>query len=45
MRTTAAAAAWILAAGSLMAAVPAVALFMWLQKYIVNGLTQGAVKG
>jgi arabinogalactan oligomer/maltooligosaccharide transport system permease protein len=33
------------AAGSLLAAVPAVALFMWLQKYIVGGLTQGAVKG
>ena len=33
------------AAGSLMAALPAALLFMWLQKYIVNGLTQGAVKG
>jgi arabinogalactan oligomer/maltooligosaccharide transport system permease protein len=33
------------AAGSLMAALPAAALFMWLQRYIVNGLTQGAVKG
>ena len=33
------------AAGSLMAAIPAAALFMWLQRYIVSGLTQGAVKG
>ncbi len=33
------------AAGSLMAAVPAALLFMWLQKYIISGLTQGSVKG
>jgi arabinogalactan oligomer / maltooligosaccharide transport system permease protein len=33
------------AAGSLIAAVPMVALFLLLQKYIVGGLTQGAVKG
>jgi arabinogalactan oligomer/maltooligosaccharide transport system permease protein len=33
------------AAGSLIAAAPAMALFMWLQRYIVSGLTQGAVKG
>jgi ABC-type maltose transport system permease subunit len=28
-----------------MAAIPAVALFAWLQRYIVSGLAQGAVKG
>jgi arabinogalactan oligomer/maltooligosaccharide transport system permease protein len=33
------------AAGTLLAAVPAAALFMSLQKWIVGGLTQGAVKG
>jgi arabinogalactan oligomer / maltooligosaccharide transport system permease protein len=33
------------AAACLIAAVPAAALFMSLQKWIVNGLTQGAVKG
>jgi arabinogalactan oligomer/maltooligosaccharide transport system permease protein len=33
------------AAGSLMAIVPVVVLFMVLQKWIVNGLTAGAVKG
>lgn len=33
------------AAAALMAAIPAVALFAWLQKFIVSGLAQGAVKG
>jgi arabinogalactan oligomer/maltooligosaccharide transport system permease protein len=33
------------AAGTLLAAIPAAALFMSLQKWIVSGLTQGAVKG
>jgi arabinogalactan oligomer / maltooligosaccharide transport system permease protein len=33
------------AAGSLMAIVPVVVLFFVLQKWIVNGLTAGAVKG
>ena len=33
------------AAGSLIAAIPLVALFLSLQKYIVGGLTAGAVKG
>ena len=33
------------AAGSLMALVPVVVLFLILQKWIVNGLTAGAVKG
>lgn len=33
------------AAGALMAGVPVVILFLFLQKYIVSGLTQGAVKG
>jgi arabinogalactan oligomer / maltooligosaccharide transport system permease protein len=33
------------AAGCLIAAIPAAALFMSLQKWLVGGLTQGAVKG
>ncbi len=33
------------AAAALMAAVPAALLFAWLQRYIVSGLAQGAVKG
>jgi arabinogalactan oligomer/maltooligosaccharide transport system permease protein len=33
------------AAGSLMAMIPLTALFLFLQKWIVNGLTAGAVKG
>jgi arabinogalactan oligomer/maltooligosaccharide transport system permease protein len=33
------------AAAALMAAIPAVALFAWLQRFIVSGLAQGAVKG
>jgi len=33
------------AAGALLAAIPVAVLFMALQKYIVGGLTQGAVKG
>jgi arabinogalactan oligomer/maltooligosaccharide transport system permease protein len=33
------------AAGTLLAAIPAAALFLSLQKWIVGGLTQGAVKG
>ena len=33
------------AAGSVMAGVPVVLLFLFLQKYIVSGLTAGAVKG
>ncbi len=33
------------AAGCLIAAVPAAALFMSLQKFMVSGLTQGSVKG
>jgi arabinogalactan oligomer/maltooligosaccharide transport system permease protein len=28
-----------------LAAIPIVALFLYLQKYIVSGLTGGAVKG
>jgi arabinogalactan oligomer/maltooligosaccharide transport system permease protein len=32
-------------AGSLIASVPVVIIFMLLQKYIVNGLTAGSVKG
>jgi arabinogalactan oligomer/maltooligosaccharide transport system permease protein len=33
------------AAGVLLAAIPVVLLFMGLQKFIVQGLTQGSVKG
>jgi len=33
------------AAGSLMAMIPVTALFLFLQKWIVGGLTSGAVKG
>jgi arabinogalactan oligomer/maltooligosaccharide transport system permease protein len=33
------------AAGALMAGVPVVIAFLFLQKYIVSGLTQGGVKG
>jgi arabinogalactan oligomer/maltooligosaccharide transport system permease protein len=33
------------AAGSLMAMIPVTALFLFLQRWIVSGLTQGAVKG
>jgi arabinogalactan oligomer/maltooligosaccharide transport system permease protein len=33
------------AAGSLLAAIPLVALFLSLQRFIIGGLTQGATKG
>jgi arabinogalactan oligomer/maltooligosaccharide transport system permease protein len=33
------------AAGTLLAAVPVAALFLFLQKYIISGLTSGSVKG
>ncbi|MEV4412993.1 sugar ABC transporter permease [Catellatospora sp. NPDC049609] len=33
------------AAATLLTAIPTVSLFLWLQKYIVSGLTAGAVKG
>jgi len=33
------------AAGALIAAIPIIVLFIFLQRYIVSGLTQGAVKG
>ncbi len=35
----------LFAAGAVIAAIPIVALFMYLQKYIVAGLTAGSVKG
>ena len=35
----------VFAAGALLAAIPTVALFQFLQRYIVGGLTTGAVKG
>ncbi|WP_405219654.1 sugar ABC transporter permease [Agrococcus sp. Ld7] len=34
----------VFAAGAVLAAIPVMALFLWLQKYIVSGLTAGAVK-
>lgn len=33
------------AAGALMGGIPVIAIFFWLQRYLVSGLTQGAVKG
>ncbi|WP_370324605.1 sugar ABC transporter permease [Euzebya sp.] len=33
------------AAGAVIGSIPTVALFMYLQRYIVSGLTQGSVKG
>jgi arabinogalactan oligomer/maltooligosaccharide transport system permease protein len=33
------------AAGSIVAAIPIVILFLYLQKYLISGLTAGAVKG
>jgi arabinogalactan oligomer/maltooligosaccharide transport system permease protein len=33
------------AAGSLIASIPIVVLFLFLQKYIINGLTAGSTKG
>jgi arabinogalactan oligomer/maltooligosaccharide transport system permease protein len=33
------------AAGSIVAAIPVVLLFLFLQKYLISGLTSGAVKG
>ena len=35
----------VFSAGVLLAAIPAVVLFAFLQRFIVSGLTQGAVKG
>ena len=35
----------VFAAGSVLAAIPTVLLFQILQRYIVGGLTTGAVKG
>lgn len=35
----------LFAAGAVLAAIPVVLLFMFLQKYIVSGLTAGGVKG
>lgn len=34
----------VFSAGAVLAAIPPMALFLWLQKYIVGGLTAGAVK-
>ncbi len=35
----------VFAAGAVIAAIPVMALFLYLQKYIVSGLTAGSVKG
>ncbi|WP_458117189.1 sugar ABC transporter permease [Arthrobacter sp. D2-10] len=35
----------VFAAGAVLAALPVMALFLYLQKYIVNGLSAGSVKG
>ncbi|MDR1392800.1 MAG: sugar ABC transporter permease [Bifidobacteriaceae bacterium] len=35
----------VFAAGAVLAAIPVVLIFLFLQKYIVSGLTAGAVKG
>lgn len=35
----------LFSAGALMAGIPVLVMFMFLQRYIVSGLTQGAVKG
>ena len=35
----------VFAAGSVLLAIPTVALFQFLQRYIVGGLTAGATKG
>jgi arabinogalactan oligomer/maltooligosaccharide transport system permease protein len=35
----------LFAAGAVVSAVPVLALFLFLQKYIVGGLTAGSVKG
>jgi arabinogalactan oligomer/maltooligosaccharide transport system permease protein len=33
------------AAGTLITAIPTVGIFLWLQRFIISGLTMGAVKG
>jgi ABC-type maltose transport system permease subunit len=35
----------VLAAGVLMMAIPIVVLFLFLQRYIISGLTQGSLSG
>jgi arabinogalactan oligomer/maltooligosaccharide transport system permease protein len=35
----------VFAAGAVISAIPVMALFLFLQRYIVSGLTQGSVKG
>ena len=32
-------------AGAVLTAIPVVLLFLWLQKFIVGGITAGGVKG
>ena len=35
---------WV-AAGALLAALPAVLVYIFLQRYLIHGLTKGAIKG
>jgi arabinogalactan oligomer/maltooligosaccharide transport system permease protein len=35
----------ILMAGGVLMSIPALALYLFLQRYLVTGLTRGAVKG
>jgi arabinogalactan oligomer/maltooligosaccharide transport system permease protein len=35
----------VFSAGAVLVAIPTVALFQFLQRYIVGGMTAGAVKG
>ena len=35
----------VFAAGAVISAIPVMALFLFLQRYIVSGLTAGSVKG
>jgi arabinogalactan oligomer/maltooligosaccharide transport system permease protein len=35
----------LFAAGALIGSIPTITLFMFLQRYIVSGLTRGAIKG